>query len=144
VNITKFHWAAIFAAIAIAVIFGFPSHFSKPNTVTTHSAVAQPVDQDEARLSAALWFSNIARRHLGQTTLVTQWSKVLVSEDSKTVCLEYRLGMQSETGVMILSSGQASQKQDDWLLKCFNNMYNLTAELTSLEAARALAVKPLP
>jgi hypothetical protein len=124
---TRIHELGIVTVAFIALVIGGQLHpFKMPTSAT--EAVPEP-SAEELRKSVALSFASAASRHL-KNVYVTRWSKVLVSENAKTICLEYEIGdnlKRPDHGVVMLVAGRASQVASDCAPNCTSGMYDLTS-----------------
>lgn len=130
---TRIHGLGIVVAASIALAIGGQLHtFKMPISASAPAAVPEP-SAEELRKSAAFSFTNAASRHL-RNVYISRWSKVLVSENAKTVCLEYEIGnnpKRPEHGVAMLVDGRASEVEPDWAQNCSSWLYDLTAEISA-------------
>ncbi|MEY4593150.1 MAG: hypothetical protein RIR18_2045 [Pseudomonadota bacterium] len=129
---TRIHGLGIVAAAFIALVIGGQLHAFKMPTAAPE-AVPEP-SAEELRRSVALSFASAASRHL-KNVYVSRWTKVLVSENAKTICLEYEIGdnpKHPEHGVVMLVAGRASKSPGEWKSNCTHKMYDLTIEFQEL------------
>lgn len=136
---TRIHGLVIVAAAFIALAIG--GQLNAFNMTASTPAATPETSAEELRRSAALSFASAASRHL-KNVYVTRWSKVLVSENAKIVCLEYEKGdnpKRREHGVVMLVAGRASQVESDWAPNCTSEMYDLTADVAALNQQKTPA-----
>jgi hypothetical protein len=128
---TRIYGLGIVAAAFVLLVIGGQFHPVKL-AASAPEGILEPSAEELSR-SAALSFSNAAMRHL-KHIYVSRWSKVLVSENAKTVCLEYEIGDNpklTEHGVVMFVAGRASQIEADWAPNCIDKMYDLSVEIAA-------------